>query len=103
MRLPVFSLISLMALPLLGQELIGEGPKLGDRLQQGEIAKMTLAQVRKEGGRIFTTPFNKKDGYGDGPMDPSDPVTEGNRPTLAGNGSERMERPKVWLSQNVQR
>jgi hypothetical protein len=44
-------------------------------------------EVRIAGLRMFTTPFNRLDGYGDGPMDPADTVTPGGRPTLQGNGT----------------
>ena len=36
--------------------------------------------------RIFTTPFNHLDGYGDGPIDPANTTQPGGRPTLQGNG-----------------
>jgi hypothetical protein len=68
----------------------GEAPALGsNRITQGDVTggTMTLREVRLEGLRIFTTLFNKLDGYGDGPMDVADPVTPGGRPTLQGNGT----------------
>jgi hypothetical protein len=34
---------------------------------------------------VFSTPFNRHDGYGDGPIDSADPISPGGRPTLQGN------------------
>jgi len=68
----------------------GETPALGhDRISQDDVTSgdMNLKEIRLEGLRIFTTLFNKLDGYGDGPMDLADPVTPGGRPTLQGNGT----------------
>ncbi len=72
----------------------GESPALGyNRLTQEALesgiqsGKFSLLDIRRMGLTIFATPFNKLDGYGDGPMDPSDPTTPGHRPTLQGNGT----------------
>jgi hypothetical protein len=62
----------------LGEQVTGEGPNLGDdRITQDQIAEGTLSfnQIRNFGLKIFSTPFNKFDGYGD------------DRPTLQGNGT----------------
>ena len=58
----------------------GEAPALGSyRITQTEITNvLTLLEIRREGRRIFSTPFNKHDGYGDGPN---------GRPTLQDNGT----------------
>ncbi len=47
-----------------------------------------LLEVRRIGMLLFAVPFNKFDGFGDGPFDPSEgPPTEfGHRPTLQNNG-----------------
>ena len=68
----------------------GEVPNLGfDRVTQEQITSGRLKrdEIRKAGLRIFTTPFNKLDGYGDGPLNPRDTVSPGGRPTLQGNGT----------------
>ncbi|MBI4776372.1 MAG: hypothetical protein HY788_19705 [Deltaproteobacteria bacterium] len=68
----------------------GEGPNLGpDRTTQAQIeAGLSVDQMIEAGGRMFTTPFNKFDGYGDGPYDASmDPRSFGARPSLQGNGT----------------
>jgi hypothetical protein len=68
----------------------GEQPNLGTvRVTQEMIVdgSLTELQIREFGLRMFTTPFNKLDGYGDGPMDPADTVMPGGRPTLQGNGT----------------
>ena len=67
-----------------------EGPNLGDhRIDHARIIDGSLSrrQLRAEGLRIFTTPFNRLDGYGDGPMNPEDTLSAGGRPTLGGNGT----------------
>jgi hypothetical protein len=67
-----------------------EGPNLGDqRVDHQQIVdeEMSLLDIRLAGLRIFTTPFNRHDGYGDGPVDPGDTTTPGGRPTLQGNGT----------------
>lgn len=67
-------------------------PRLGplsDRLKQSDVAsgQMSLDELRREGLKMFATPFNKADGYGDGPMNPEDPTSFGGRPTLGNNGT----------------
>jgi hypothetical protein len=79
-----------VARPASAQLLPGEGRRLGfDRITQDRIesGELTVAEIRTHGQRVFSTPFNKLDGYGDGPMDPLDPTTPGGRPTLQGNGT----------------
>ena len=71
-------------------ELPGEGPRLGhDRVSQADIesGSMGLKEIRKAGLKMFTTPFNKQDGYGDGPMNPDNTTEPGGRPTLGNNGT----------------
>ena len=71
-------------------QLPGQNSNLGNRLTQVDITNgsLNLKQIRREGRRIFTTPFNKLDGYGEH-YDVNDPNhTElGNRPTLQNNGT----------------
>jgi hypothetical protein len=61
----------------------GEQPNFQGRVTQAQIlnGELTLREIRLAGLRVFTTPFNKLDGYGDGDGDP------GGRPTLQGNGT----------------
>lgn len=71
-------------------ELPGQGPRLGeDRVTQAEIesAILGLRDIRLAGLKIFSTPFNKSDGYGDGPMNPLNTTVPGGRPTLQNNGT----------------
>lgn len=71
-------------------ELPGEGPRLeAPPFTQQQIldGDASFRDIRAHGLRVFTTPFNKADGYGDGPMNPADPITPGGRPTLQGNGA----------------
>ena len=68
----------------------GEEPRLGyDRITQDDITNgsMTLLEIRKAGRNVFSTPFNKLDGYGDGPMNGADTTAPGGRPTLQNNGT----------------
>ncbi len=90
----LLSLVS-PAAPALAEELLGEGPGLRaeDRVTQDQIIykEKSLREIRAAGLAVFVTPFNKHDGYGDGPHDPGifdqrSPAA-GNRPTLQGNGS----------------
>lgn len=79
--------VAIAAAPALAQNPPGEQPRLGERVTQDDIASMTLSQIIDSGMKVFTTPFNKLDGYGDGPMDINDTVSPGGRPTLQGNGT----------------
>lgn len=75
------------AAPALAQ---ADGPALGlNRITQSDIigGGLTLTDVRAAGMRMFATPFNRLDGYGDGPMNPLDPTSPGGRPTLQNNGT----------------
>jgi hypothetical protein len=68
----------------------GEGPALGtERIEQSDITGggLTLDEIRAAGLAIFATPFNKHDGYGDGPVDWIDTTSPGRRPTLQDNGT----------------
>ena len=76
--------------PSLHAELPGQGPRLGhDRIDQAQIESgtMGLKEIRGAGLKVFSTPFNKLDGYGDGPMNPSNSRDPGGRPTLGDNGT----------------
>jgi len=67
----------------------GEAPTLDpNRPTQQQIADgMNINSVRNAGLAIFTTPFSKLDGMGDGPIDIGDTTSPGGRPTLQGNGT----------------
>jgi len=68
-------------------DLPSEGPRLGSRILQGDLVNMSIDDIRLEGQRIFSTPFNFKDGLGDGPFDlDEDPTVPGGRPSLQGGG-----------------
>ena len=73
-----------------GADLPGEGPRLGhNRINQQmiESGSRSLHEIRKAGLKMFSTPFNKQDGYGDGPMNLDNPTDPGGRPTLGDNGT----------------
>jgi hypothetical protein len=68
----------------------GESGNLGDdRITQDQIEnnELTLLEIRKKGRVVFSTPFNKLDGYGDGPMNKPNTTDPGGRPTLQNNGT----------------
>ncbi len=67
----------------------GEEPAIHPpRITQQMITSGALSAraIRTHGLRMFATPFNTLDGYGDGPMDPTNTTSPGGRPTLQGNG-----------------
>ena len=68
-------------------DVTGEGPNLNPRITQDQVASWPLPNIQKNGVRIFSTPFNFHDGFGDGPADPGGPLDEGGRPTLQSNGT----------------
>jgi len=65
----------------------GEGPNLSPRITQAQVVSWPLPKIQKDGVRIFSTPFNFHDGFGDGPAGPGGPLDEGGRPTLQSNGT----------------
>lgn len=74
------------------QDLPGEGRRLdlvGVDLTQDEIASgsVSLREIRRQGQLVFSVPFSKADGYGDGPGVGPDATSPGARPTLQGNGT----------------
>ena len=84
----LIALFALTTLPALGQT--GEAPNLGARISQTSITNgsMSLHEIRRQGRRIFTTPFNKMDGFGESyDVGNPDHTSIGNRPTLANNGT----------------
>lgn len=86
------SMLSLAAGAALA-EITGYGPRLKpeDRVSQDQVAggSLDLVEIRRAGLKVFTTPFNRADGHGDGAHDTSvadnrDPAM-GNRPGLQGS------------------
>jgi len=64
----------------------GETPSLVPRIEQADLAAMSVDEIVEHGRRIFTTHFTTMDGLGDGPIDRVDPRIFGGRPTLDNNG-----------------
>ncbi len=92
--LSIASLVVMGGCPLVVPDLLrdnlAEGARLAEqRITQEQIASktMSLAQLRDRGMKIFTMPFSKEDGYGDGVMTTDERRTPGDRPTLQDNGS----------------
>ncbi len=82
----------ILPLPAVAQSLIGEEPALGSlesRTTQAEIQGLGLSflDIRLAGFKMFATQFRKADGWGDGPLNPSDTINPGGRPTLQNNGT----------------
>jgi hypothetical protein len=85
---PLLALVVLTLEPR--QTIAAEQGALGsDRMTQAKLTDGTLSleQLRAAGLRMFVTPLNRHDGYGDGPVNPTDTLFPGGRPTLAGNGT----------------
>ncbi|WP_447971384.1 di-heme oxidoredictase family protein [Nitrospira sp. M1] len=69
----------------------GEAPKLDASITHEEIRakNKTLVEILEQGERVFSTPFNKHDGLGDGPFDEGEDKTPfGSRLTLQANSDE---------------
>lgn len=66
----------------------GSSRTLG-RVTQDEITNgsLSLREIRLLGRTLFSTPFTRADGFGDGTMNPADPTSPGGRPTMADNGT----------------
>jgi len=66
-------------------------PALKVRTTQDQITsgELSFNEIRFRGQQIFSTPFNKEDGYGDGPAaaTAAERRTNGNRATLQGNNT----------------
>lgn len=77
-------LVFLMSILSIGS--VVADPGLPDSLPtqiQIENGEISLEAIQASGLRVFATPFGDKDGFGDGPLDPSLPVgAPGNRPGL---------------------
>ena len=58
----------------------------GERVTQAAIlaGELDLWMLRRKGLEMFSLPFNQADGYGDGPVNPVDPLAFGGRPTING-------------------
>ena len=82
----------------------GNGPALDADISDADFSNMSLTSIRQIGVRMYTTPFRRADGFGDGPgindaiLDDGTPALNipdlgpTGRPTLQGNGT--------WLRMN---
>ena len=77
-----------LGLLLVGQSVVlGQGAGDPDgRITQSQIESgaLTLDEIRRSGLEVFCEPFDLADGFGDGPMNPLNPVSPGGRPTTTG-------------------
>ncbi|MCA9000430.1 MAG: hypothetical protein KDB61_00805 [Planctomycetes bacterium] len=88
LALASFPLLAAALAPLAAAQ--DDAPMLGNqRMTQTDMQNglHTLDEVRAEGLKIFATPFNRLDGYGDGPMNALDTTSPGGRPSLQNNGT----------------
>jgi hypothetical protein len=71
-----------------GEPALPPGASHEEIVQGLATGTLALDDVRSRGLRVFATPFNRLDGHGDGPFDPSETSTAtfGHRPTLQGGG-----------------
>ena len=76
------------SLTALGQSEFLNEKALKQRVTQDMVVnQMSLEEIRKAGELIFTIPFTKEDGLGDGPQNSGDRLEAGSRPTINGNGT----------------
>jgi len=92
MRLTKTICAMMLALPAAGifaHQVINNGAALENHTNQNDLKDMTLKQIRKRGLKVFSTPFTKADGYGDGPagLTAEDRAKNGGRPTINNNGT----------------
>jgi hypothetical protein len=88
----ILSIICGLLVTMLFSVAEGEGPWSGPikgRTSQADVESgvLPLKKLRLAGFKVFVTPFNKSDGFGDGPIDPLDTTSPGGRPTLQNNGT----------------
>jgi len=85
------TLALVVSAPVVFAQLFGEGPRLDPlRPTQAEIEAglYTFDELQDAGEIIFATPFNRFDGYGDGPINPSNTRDPGGRPHLGQQGPD---------------
>ena len=77
----------------------GNGPALDADITESDFSKLSLTEIRQIGVRMYTTPFRRADGFGDGPginindtNVPDRADGQVGRPTLQANGT--------WLRMN---
>ena len=82
----------------------GNGPALDADISDGDFSKMSLTEIRQIGVRMYTTPFRRADGYGDGPGI-NTAILEGgvpalNIPDLGPTGRPTLQGNGTWLRMN---
>lgn len=85
------ALALVVSAPAAFAQLFGEGPRLDpDRPTQAEIEAglFSIDELIDGGEIVFSTPFNRYDGYGDGPIDPNNTRDPGGRPHLGQQGPD---------------
>ena len=70
-------------------EIVNNGRALESHTNQNDLQNMSLYEIRLRGLKVFSTPFTKADGFGDGPagFTAKERAQNGNRPTINANGT----------------
>ena len=82
----------------------GNGPALDADIEDDDFKKMSLTQIRQIGVRMYTTPFRRADGFGDGPGINEAILPDGtpalNIPDLGPTGRPTLQGNGTWLRMN---
>jgi hypothetical protein len=90
MKLKTLSVALMSALVVSAAAMADEGPNRKVRTTQAEITggSLSLTEIRLRGLQMFSTPFNKADGFGEAPgATAAERRQNGNRGSLQGNGT----------------
>lgn len=82
----------------------GNGPALDANISDDDFKKMSLTEIRQIGVRMYTTPFRRADGFGDGPGINEAILADGtpalNIPDLGPTGRPTLQGNGTWLRMN---
>ncbi|MFK7794671.1 MAG: di-heme oxidoredictase family protein [Gammaproteobacteria bacterium] len=82
----------------------GNGPALDADINDDDFSKMSLTEIRQIGVRMYTTPFRRADGFGDGPGINDAILADGtpalNIPDLGPTGRPTLQGNGTWLRMN---
>jgi hypothetical protein len=82
----------------------GNGPALDADITDSDFSKMSLTSIRQIGVRMYTTPFRRADGFGDGPGVNTGSQADGtpnlNIPDLGPTGRPTLQGNGTWLRMN---
>jgi hypothetical protein len=82
----------------------GNGPALDAEISDADFSNMSLTSIRQIGVRMYTTPYRRADGYGDGPGINEGAQEDGtpnlNIPDLGPTGRPTLQGNGTWLRMN---